>query len=71
MTIKDNVEVTFEPGPPRRALVTFNVTVDVEHGGIRYSRAPSFVTVTLVEENGAWRVSEYHHDERAVFRGTQ
>jgi hypothetical protein len=68
VNIKDNVEVTFEPGPPRAAQVTFTVVVDVETSGIRHTRAPSFITMTLIQEDGHWRVAQYSHDERALFR---
>jgi hypothetical protein len=61
--IKNNVKVSFEEGStPRRARVTFNVVVDVKHKnwGSQH-HVPRFVKVTLVREEGAWRVAQYAH----------
>ncbi len=65
VNIKNNVEVFFDDDrAPTQAKVTFNVTVDVQHKatGADY-HVPRFVRVTLVKENGQWRVAEYTHDD--------
>jgi hypothetical protein len=63
--IKDNVEVQpVEGAQPPRILVTFNVTVDVSvRATSMLHHVPRFVRVTLVKEDGDWRVAEYSHDE--------
>lgn len=62
VNIKNNVEVTFErEHKPPKAFVTFNVVVDVQREGIRHRRVPRFVRVTLIQEEGRWRVAEYSH----------
>ncbi len=60
--IKDNVEVVFENDhQPRKAVVTFNVVVDVRQGAFHHPHVPRFVRVTLLLEEGHWRVAEYSH----------
>ena len=68
--IKNNVEVVFEmEQEPPKALVTFNVVVDVRQDTIDFGSVPQFVKVTLMFENGHWRVAEYsHHDPRGTFQ---
>ena len=65
--IKNNVEIQFVEGErPRKALVSFNVVVDVDYMGMHHRRAPSFIEVTLIMEDGKWRVAEFSHDESRV-----
>jgi len=68
--IKNNVEVkVLEGEQPRKALVTFNVVVDVERDSIRHNHVARFVRVTLVREEGRWRVADYsHHGPTEGFR---
>ena len=68
--IKNNVEIAFEMDhQPPKALVTFNVVVEVRRDSIDFGSIPRFVKVTLMFENGHWRVAEYsHHDLRGTFQ---
>lgn len=60
--IKNNVEVKrLEGQQPRTAKVTFNVVVDVELDSFRHEHVARFVRVTLIREEGHWRVAEYSH----------
>ena len=66
VNIKDNVEVTMDANhSPPRAMVTFNVVVNVQRkaDGFPYRRVARFVRVTLVFENGQWRVADYEHEQ--------
>jgi len=57
--IKNNVKVTFEKNAnPPEVLATFNVVVDVVYAGVHYPRQPAVVDVTLIQENGQWRVAK-------------
>lgn len=63
VNIKSNMEVTFEQGhEPPKAFVTFNVVVDVQRSGFRDRRVPRFVRLTLIHEQGQWRVADYSHE---------
>ena len=62
--IKNNVEVAFEMDhQPPKAVVTFNVVVGVRHGTMDFPHVPRFVVVTMMLEDGHWRVAEYSHDQ--------
>ncbi len=69
--IKNNVEVVFENDQqPRKAIVTFNVVVDVRQGSFHHPHVPRFVRVTLALEDGKWRVAAYSHsDPIKTFQG--
>lgn len=67
--IKNNVEVEFDNDKdPHEAVATFNVVVDVDHEGIHHPHVPSFVQVTLILEDGHWRVANYSHTETGLYR---
>jgi hypothetical protein len=62
--IKRNVEAVFPQGtnPRTKAEVTFNVVVDViEKSTNTTYHVPRFVRLTLMFEDGEWRVAEYAH----------
>ena len=67
--IKRNLEIQVYPDEkPPRAVAEFNVTVQLSTRGGQFQitdrRIPRYVEVTFYqEENGAWRVGAYAHDE--------
>ncbi|MBP90799.1 MAG: hypothetical protein CMJ64_29495 [Planctomycetaceae bacterium] len=64
--IKRNLRmVVFDDETPARATAEFNVVVIVSDrsGMFQNRRVPRFMQVTFLREDGAWRVSDYHHSD--------
>ena len=66
VSITSTPEIKLSPAHnPTQAVAEFNVVVVVSDaaGGLSDVRAPRFVSVTFLKEDGQWRVSDYKHDE--------
>lgn len=72
VSIKPNLKIdVYSHEDPPRAVAQFNVMVIVsDRVGLAESiRAPRFFTVTLLKEDGEWRVSAYaHYDPQAGYQ---
>ena len=66
VSITSTPEIKLRPARnPTEAVAEFNVVVVVSEstGTFTDIRAPRFVSVTFLKEDGQWRVSDYKHDE--------
>ena len=65
VTIKSNLQIEVDAGTePKTATARFNVVVVGSGGGLgKHRRVPRYVTLELKQEDGAWRVLDYAHED--------